>query len=123
MARFVRFIVHQRIRGDARRLGLFSAAYYLRNECELPQYDRERLEQLLDWFAAELTVPPKGAIPNKAIFWYKDVGSFSHKMWELVEILRYYGFTPELITAKSIGRVVYQDSHQCAALPSKRAQR
>ncbi len=123
MARFIRFVVHQRIRGESRRSGVFTAAYELRAEGELLAHDREWLEDLLAWFEAELTIPPKGMVPNRAIFWYSNVGPFSQRMWDLVHLLQEYGYTSEQITAGFIGRVVYQDKHQCAALPPRRRPR
>jgi hypothetical protein len=123
MARYVRFIIHQRIRGDSRQLGIFSAAYYLRDEGELPRHDRVRLSSLLTWFQENLTVPPEGTIPARAIFWYGDVGPFTQPMWALARLIKDHGFTAEQITAKFIGRVVYQDRYQVAALPPTRRHR
>jgi hypothetical protein len=100
--------------------GLFVAAYHLRDVGELPRHDRERLEQLLAWFEAELAIPPRGMIPVRAIFWYANVGPFSQRMWELAQLLDDYDFTAEQITARVIGQVVYRDKHQRAALPSRR---
>jgi hypothetical protein len=79
--RFCRFIVHQRIRGESRQVGLFTAAYSLLEEGELHPQDRKRLEQLIAWFEAELTNPPKGVVPAQAVFWYTEVGSFCERMW------------------------------------------
>ncbi len=123
MAAYVRFIVHQRIGSESRQVGLFTAAYHLLEEGELLGHDRERLQELLAWFRAELTVPPEGLIPDRAIFWYRDVGPFSGRMWDLAQLLSDHGFTTELITAKFIGRIVYQDEHQFAALPPARRHR
>ena len=39
-------------------------------------------------------------------------------MWELVQLLSEYYFTTELITARSVGRIVYRDTHQVAAVPT-----
>jgi hypothetical protein len=55
-------------------LGPFSAAYSLREKNDLTRQDRTRLNELLGWFVAELTVPPPGSIPARALFWYADVG-------------------------------------------------
>ncbi|MDR3633518.1 MAG: hypothetical protein P4L84_06760 [Isosphaeraceae bacterium] len=120
MKRCIRFIVHQRIPGASRQVGLFSAAYWLQREGELRPHDSETLTELLKWFEAELTVPPRGTIPDQAIFWYLDAGSFSDRMWELAHLVGEYGFTTELVTAGSVGRIVYQDNHQIAAVPRKR---
>ena len=123
MARYVRFVVHQRVERDSRRVGLFSAAYYLRYEEILFSHDHGAIDRLLTWFEAELTLPPRDKIPIRAIFWYKNAGPFSHKMWELAQVLDNYGFLAEQITARIVGRVVYEDEHQLAALPPHRIHR
>src|SRR5262249_43488186 len=103
--------------------GVFSAAYFLCKEGDLPQYERDNLEKLLAWFESELTIPPAGTVHPQAIFWYKTPSPFVQRMWELVEIIREHGFTAELITANFIGRVVYEDRYQYAAIPGKRHRR
>jgi hypothetical protein len=123
MARFIRFVVHQRIGGESRRLGPFAAAYFLRDDDDLFPHDRQRLYELLAWFEAELPVPRRGTIPASAVFWYADVGRFSLRMWELVQLLTEYDFTTELITARFVGRIVYRDVHQVAAVPPRRGNR
>jgi hypothetical protein len=123
MERFVRFVVHQRVPGEPRQVGPFTAAYHLREEGGLPRSDRERLERLLRWFEAELPIPPRDAIPARAVFWYADVGPFSARMWELEQFLNEHGFTAELVTARSVGRVVYRDAHQLAAFRPRRRRR
>jgi hypothetical protein len=123
MKRYLRFIVHQKIGGESWPMGPFSAAYHLLDDAELARYDRERLGQLLVWFERELTVPPRGTIPSQAIFWYSEVGPFSQRMWELAQLLSEYDFTVEMVTAKFVGRVVYEDQHQVAALRTARRHR
>ncbi len=62
-------------------------------------------------------------IPDGAVFWYREVGRFSQRMWELAHLLGEYGseIPAELVTAAFVGRIVYQDEHQVAALrPSRR---
>jgi hypothetical protein len=44
-------------------------------------------------------------------------------MWELAHLLGEYGYTAELATAGFVGRIVYQDEHQVAALPPSRCHR
>lgn len=123
MGRLVRFVVHQKIASETRQVGLFAAAYFLRDEGDLTSHDRERLDELLAWFRTELTVPPEGVIPVESIFWYRNVGPFSERMWELAHLLDDHGFTTELITGQFVGRIVYQDEHQLAALPPTRRHR
>jgi hypothetical protein len=121
MSRYVRYIVHQRVGEERRQLGLFAAAYNLLNHGDLEGYDHQRLLELLKWFKAELPVPPGHLIPNGAVFWYKQAGRFSQRMWDLAQLLGDYGYTAELVTAAFVGRIVYQDKHQVAAIrPSRR---
>jgi hypothetical protein len=120
MVRPVRFIVHERIGRDVRRLGLFTAAYHVRDERELAPHDRPRFDELLAWFECELTIPPHATMPAPAIFWYSNARPFARRMWELGELLIEYGYNTELITGRSLGLVVYRDEHQVAAVPHRR---
>jgi hypothetical protein len=123
MNRYLRFIVHQRIGEESRQSGLFSAAYHLRDRGELLGYERARLDELLTWFRSELTIPPEGTIPDQAIFWYTNVGPFAARMWELAQLLEECGLSTEQLTGGFIGRIVYQDRYQCAAIPPRRGHR
>jgi hypothetical protein len=123
MSRFVRYIVNQKIAGESREVGLFTAAYQLRDDGDLTSYDHQRLEELLGWFRAELAVPPRHLIPAGAVFWYWEAGRFSQRMWELAHLLGEYGYTAELVTASFVGRILYQDEHQVAAIPPARGHR
>src|SRR5262249_45677739 len=123
MPRFVRFVIHQRVPGEPRPVGPFTAAYHLRAGGDLPPTDRDRLKRLLRWFETELRVPLRDAIPPRAVFWYADVGPFWARMWELVQLLDEHGFTAELVTAPTVGRVVYRDAHQLAAFRPRRQRR
>jgi hypothetical protein len=123
MGRYIRFIVHQRIGGESRHLGVFSAAYSLWYGDDLLAADRARLDRILRWFVAELPIPPSHMIPVRAIFWYRDLGRFSGRMWELARFLTNHGFLAEQVTARFVGRIVYQDSYQVAAFPWKRRHR
>lgn len=121
MSRFIRYVVHQRVARERRRVGLFAAAYRLRDDADLEGHDSRRLEELLAWFRDELPIPPKHLVPEGALFWYREGGRFSQRMWELAHVLGEYGYTAELVSASFVGRIVYQDEHQVAALwPSRR---
>jgi hypothetical protein len=121
MSRYVRYIVHQRVGEERLQVGLFAAAYKLLDDGDLEGYDHQRLLELLKWFQAELPVPPGHLIPNGAVFWYKQAGRFSQRMWDLAQLLGDYGYTAELVAAAFVGRIVYQDKHQVAAIrPSRR---
>lgn len=119
MEHYIRFAVHQRVSGEPRRVGLFTAAYWVLQDDGLHRHDRARVADLLAWFEAELALPPRGAIPNKALFWYVDARPFSARMWDLAYAVDAYGFTTELVAADFVGRIVYADRHQVAAIPCK----
>jgi hypothetical protein len=57
------------------------------------------------------------------VFWYLHAGPFAERMWELAQLLREYGFTTELVTARAVGRIVYADAHQVAAVPYRHRRR
>ena len=123
MSRCVRYVVHQRVGEERRQVGLFAAAYSLRNDGDMAGHDYQRLEELLAWFEAELPTPPRQLIPDGAVFWYWEAGRFSQRMWELARLLGEYGYTAELVTASFVGRIVHQDEYQVAALRPSRCQR
>jgi hypothetical protein len=83
--------------------GLFVAAYDLIRGNELPNYHRENLSELIDWFRKNLKRPSKfnsssskGADKRntKGVSWYKDT-SLEHieKMREVTAILRDLGLS------------------------------
>jgi hypothetical protein len=87
MSRFVRYIVNQKVAAESREVGLFTAAYHLRDDGDPTSYDYQRLEELLAWFHTELAMPLRRLIPAGAVFWYRDAGRFSQGMWEFAHLL------------------------------------
>jgi hypothetical protein len=123
VGRFVRFVVRHRIKGQPKDAGVFAAAYDLRRRAELLDHDRDRLERLLEWFRSALKPPPTGSIPPMAIFWYRNVGPFSERMWELVQLLKEYDIIADQISSGFVGKIVYYDKHQVAAILRRRSSR
>ena len=107
--------------------GLFVAAYDQLRGDDLPNYHREHLTSLIDWFRKNLEKPArfnssssKGAHRRnpKGVSWFKDT---SHeqiaKMREISVILRDLGLNvSERITTRP-GYIVYEDEHQIVAEP------
>jgi len=120
---YLRFVVDQRIPGYSRQVGLFAAAYYLLDEGDMYQYDRELLDRMLKWFSKNLPIPPGEQIPARAIFWYKEESLVFRRMWYLGKMLKRYHYSISLIKSGFPGNVVYQDEHQVAAVPRKRNKR
>lgn len=123
MGRYVRYLVHQRVAREPTRAGLFTAAYALWDGDDLARHDRAALRGILTWFGTELTIPRGVDIPIRAVFWYRNTHRFGARMWELAQFLDNQGFHTELIARPSVGRIVYRDEHQVAALPLRNRQR
>lgn len=96
--------------------GLFIAAGELGRSGELWQDEAERLRRALNWFNTNLTVP-KG-IPPRAIFWFKpDAEDCHRRAYEIVRLLRAYGYVVWVYQSARPGRVVYDDAQQVAVVP------
>jgi hypothetical protein len=121
---FIRFVTPQIDRASGQRQGLFQAAKTLRETGALNGPDHEHLEYLRSWFNERLETPTRLAVssrPHKkaqAISLFKDTAT-EHiaKMRELQEILERYGIGVQMIRAKRLGYVLYEDEFQVAAYP------
>jgi hypothetical protein len=107
--------------------GLFVAAYDLIRGNDLPNYHRENLSELIDWFRKNLERPSKfnsssskGADRRntKGVSWYKDT-SIEHieKMREVSAILRDLGLSVNERATIRPGYIVYEDDFQVVAEP------
>jgi hypothetical protein len=123
---FVRFVIKELDRDSGRRQGLFQAAKALKESGVVTQADLDHLEDILNWFSWHLKKPSRLAVsrrPNakeQAISWFRDSAT-QHiaRMREYKEVLERYGLHVEMITAKRVGYIVYEDRFQVAAYPFK----
>ena len=121
---FIRFIVHEIDPDSGRRQGLFQAAVSLRESGRLTASDHEHLDQVREWFNQHLERPERLAFssrPNaeaRALSWFKDT-ALEHiaKMREMQEVLARYGIPVEMIKARRLGYILYEDDFQVAAYP------
>jgi hypothetical protein len=122
---FVRFVIREVDRRSGRRQGLFQAAKTLRESGSLTDPDHERLEGIRSWFNEHLEKPARLAISSRhngkeqAISWFKDTAT-AHiaKMRELREVLEHYGVPVEMIKAKRLGYVLYEDEFKLQPIHS-----
>jgi hypothetical protein len=121
---FVRFVIKNIDRDSGRRQGLFQAAKSLMDSGVLSQPDYERLEALRSWFNEHLERPTRLAVSSRphakaqAISWYRDSATLHiAKMREFQEVLERYGLMVEIIKAKRLGYVLYEDEFQVSAYP------
>ena len=115
---YVRFVVHQRFDRSKRDAGVFVAAGDLLENGEISADERERVEELLEWFRLHLPVPHASQRDERAIYWYKP--SAAHhigKTWDLARILTDHGYDVEKVTTAFAGLAVYQDDFQVGAIP------
>jgi hypothetical protein len=121
---FVRFIIEDLDGDSGRRQGLFQAAKRLKESGLLSQVDADHLEQVYVWFKRKLKKPTRLSLspwPNskaQALSWFKHTAT-EHiaKMREYAEILERYGMRVQMIKAKRLGYVLYEDDFQVAAYP------
>jgi len=121
---FVRFVIESLDSDSGKRQGLFQAAKRLRESGIMSKIDADHLEQISGWFNSNLERPARLSISQRphskaqALSWFKPSAS-EHiaKMREFGEILERYGMRVEMIKAKRLGYVLYEDNFQVAAYP------
>jgi hypothetical protein len=122
LSMFIRFVITDLDPSSGRRQGLFQAARVLRESGKLNADDEERLVRMRGWFNENLERPTCLAISTRAhgreqaLSWFKDSAK-AHiaKMRELQELLERHGVRVQMITARRLGYVLYEDEFQIAA--------
>jgi hypothetical protein len=107
-------------------VGVFQAAYALKKQGALPDYEEARLCELLDWFSLNLEKPNRFTISkppfyrkeNRAISWFKDTSTdYIANIRDIVSILNQHGIHTRMIQTDRPGYIVYEDAHQVVAEP------
>lgn len=124
---FLRFVRPQKMADNQAREGFFCAAYELSRRPEASQTVSLEVQDLLDWFSANLPVPrrfnrsaSKGYYRRnaKGISWFKpDAHDVLAKSFEMTRLLQENGFVIELIRTDRVGYVIYEDHCQVVAEP------
>jgi hypothetical protein len=116
---YLRFAILKIDEDSKRPQGVFSAAYLLLQSGDLSQAEWKHLREILDWYKANLPVPPKKFEASRAIFWFKSSAVENIKrMWELVAVLRTHGYSVNVYKCRHLANISYQDELQVAAYPS-----
>ena len=115
----VRFVVYQRLSRFKHNIGLFQVAQHLLDEGDISIEEREELEAIVEWFRLNLPLPPYEAKRDpRVLYWYRSgAGEYIRKMWGLAHLLEAHDYAVELITARFVGKVIYEDEWQVAAVP------
>jgi len=125
---YIRFVTPRVHPYSGRETGVFHTAYRLKYSGRLTDDEIDLLNELLSPYG-DLEVPPvyrDETIMQKrrdaAICWFKTHSRqmISH-MYSVVAFLKFHGVPMALLRTELPGRVLYEDEHQVAAVPYRRA--
>lgn len=115
---FLRFAVGQIDSDSHQSLGVFQAAYELRDEQGRESDAWRMLGPAMKWYGENLTSP--GDVPDRAIFWFKsDAGMCVRRIWEVICVLSAHDRIVWMMRCEAPGRIVYEDTNQVAAVPHR----
>ena len=101
-------------------MGVFVAAYVHMDDEHVDSDQRAWLRRVLLWFQANLHAPVIS--DPRALFWFRGQRNpCLDRVWELRAALREVGEKPSMIKTSRPGVVVYEDTHQVAAVPFRSA--
>lgn len=122
----VRFVISHIDNDSQRSLGIFHAAFGLRDQGVLYPYEEEHLRELMRWFNANLekptrftsSKPPYYRKRNGAISWFKD-SAVEHisRMREMAAIVENHGLAVRMLKSDKVGYIAYEDEWQVVADP------
>ena len=119
---FVRFVVGTETENGFWLTGLFTMAREMRDRGDLYQYESEWLDEIFEWFNANVPCPPfgekrrSGKWSEDAVSWFRDnAGEPLQRMWDLVALLREHGVPVRVVTTDKPGKIVYSDEYQVVA--------
>src|SRR5262249_28115553 len=115
---YLRFVITKIDDTSHKPQGLFVTSNDLLDEGELSPDQRDQLRELMIWFNKNLPSPKIG-YASRAIFWFKsDAEDCIKRMWELVNLLREYGYHVDMYKYRELGNIIYEDRFQVACYPS-----
>jgi hypothetical protein len=123
---FLRFVTTELHRESHKELGIFQAAYRLRDRGSLSQAEELLLKEISDWFNINLDKPKRltSAKPpyyrkrQNGISWFKDsAGEHIGKVREMVALLKHHDVPVRMIKTTRPGYIVYEDEFQIVAVP------
>lgn len=124
MCVYLRFVTSEIDPDSGVEAGVFVAAYRLYYSDRLPEYEDERLGDLIAWFRLNLRRPSRFSRsardggPGRAICWFRPTArEHLARIHEMVVILEDNGVLIRRIKAPKVGYVVYEDEHQVVAEP------
>jgi hypothetical protein len=123
---FLRFVTGE-VHGESHQeLGVFQAAYRLRDKGMLSDEEEAILQEIRDWFNKNLDKPTRFTTAKSpyyrkrqnGISWFKD-SAREHigRIREMVALLKRHDVPVKMMKAKRPGYIVYEDEFQIVAVP------
>ena len=112
---FIRFVVGGDADDHRSLTGIITEARLLRDKGGLTQDQASSLEEMYEWFNANLPCPPFSSSnwPKDAVSWFRDnAGEPITRMWEIAHLLKELGVPVRMLRSASPGKVLYEDSYQ-----------
>lgn len=114
---YLRFAVGRTDADSHQQLGVFRAAYELRNASGRGSDAGRMLRPLFKWFGENLKAPD---VTPRAIFWFKsDAGPCVRRIWEMIHVLTSHDMFVWMMRCGDPGRIEYEDDLQAAAVPHR----
>ena len=123
---YLRFVVADIDEDSERMLGVFQAVWNLRDFGRLFRYEEREHDSVLDWFHGNLERPTRFSAAKRPFYgkkrrglcWFKD-SAREHiaQIRRMVAILHNHGIVVEMLKARRVGYVVYEDEYQVVAQP------
>jgi hypothetical protein len=93
--------------------GVFIAAYRLLESGDLSMAEWKHLRKILDWYEANLPLPPKNFEASRATFWFRaNAAENIRRIWELVAILRAHDIPVSVHKCRRLANISYRDELQ-----------
>ena len=111
---YLRVVVPEIDPDSKQPLGIFVAAGDLLKERELDPWARELIRERLDWYDAELPIPPRERFRSgRAVCWFKpEAGPMIQRLWPVAVAMRECGVPVRVVRRYRPGRIRYQDRWQ-----------
>lgn len=124
LAMYVRFVTTNLLDHLRVAAGVFTIVYDIEDDTQVPNYERERLGELIAWFEKNLKAPSRFSRSRrygeyKAVCWFKpSAKEHIEKLREMVWILEANGVFVQMLKTHNPGYIVYEDDYQIAAEPT-----
>jgi hypothetical protein len=114
---YLRFAVGRKDPASQQALGVFQAAYEVRNRHGKRSQVGRSFDAPLTWFGENLHAPD---VSERAIFWFKsDAAECLRQVWQIIHALRAAGEAVWMMRCRHPGMIRYEDAYQVAAVPDE----